>query len=201
MPKPVRDDSADDEVREITREHSSSPSPAQQQQSRGRKLSRSLPCDKQDCCSTSSSRKGEKKSSRKSSNSTTGSKDRHHSLLAERRIPGFASEHTRQLVEPASRLKERCFSPESRNLERRSSDFKSPFPKRSPERRSSGRRSRSPSPSRRSSSPHTSKSRRRDQEGRSSSSRSHQPPIPQLSNQSGSGAKFKCFAFYLPPSP
>ena len=178
----MRDDynSVNDEVREITREHSSSPSPGQQHQSRGRKPSRSPPHDKQDCCSTSSSRK---KSTKKSSNSTTGSKDRHHSLLAERRIPGFASEHTRQQVEPASRIKERCFSPDaSRNHERRSSDFKSPFPKRSPEIRSSGRRSRSPSPSRRSTSPHTSKSRRRDQEVRSSSN-------------------FKCFPFYFPPSP
>jgi hypothetical protein len=168
LPKPVRDtmDSADDEVREITRQHSSSPSPAKQHQSQGRKLSRSPPRDKQDCCSTSSSKQGANKSSRKSSNSTSGNKDRHHSLLAERRIPGFASDYTRELVEPASRLKERRFSPERRSPERR---FKSQFHRRSPERRSSG--SRSPSPSRRPPA-HTSKSRR-DQEGRSSSSRSH----------------------------
>ena len=98
-PKPVRDDynSVDDEVREITREHSSSPSPSDQHQSQGRKLSRSPPRDQQDCGSTSSTKKPAKKSSRKSSSSNTGSKDRLHHLLAEKRIPGFASDYTSPL--------------------------------------------------------------------------------------------------------
>ena len=84
-------DSADDEPEEVPRERSSSPSPATQQQSRGCKLSRSPPCDQQDCGATSSTKRSNKTSSRKSSSSNTGSKDRHHSLMAEKRIPRFTS--------------------------------------------------------------------------------------------------------------
>ena len=57
--EPVANDinSADGDLREVPREHSSSPSPANQHQSRGRTLSRSPPSDQQECSSTSSSQK------------------------------------------------------------------------------------------------------------------------------------------------
>jgi hypothetical protein len=86
MPEPVRDglESADDEVEEVHRKHSSSPSPATKHQSRGRKLSRSPPLDKQGCCSTLSTTRPAWESFKKSSNNIASSKDRHHSLLADR---------------------------------------------------------------------------------------------------------------------